>query len=308
MSRKYTAEEVVGLLRNRYADHQRYALFEQVANGTGWRARSWIDALVLHLWPSDGLMRVAFEVKVSRQDFLKELKNAQKNEWARQACNEFWFVAPKNVIKEQELPEGIGWMRPHGDTLAIVRHAQRKESEMGPEFVAAIARSIQKSMDRDDDKLKTKLLAEDESYKEAQRILKDLETFVRKNGKRAFELRHEGGVKKVLGEIASGDKAENEVRQIRHVLDGFQNRMTELFDAFLPVAYLSMVECDKLGNFIVDRYGSRDGVTTIAEKRALLAKPKRKRDHYHKDTAQRVVGAFDRMRRLKEKQDVRQQD
>lgn len=302
-SRKYKSAELVEMLRGRFDDLQRYALFEQVANGTGYNARSWVDAVVLYLWPSDGLLRCAFEVKVSRQDFLAELKNPKKNEWAREACHEFWFVAPKDVIKEQELPEGVGWMRPHGDKLVIVRHAKRSNAKLSEGFLASIARSVQKVVKADEKKIRKKVLSEDKDYNEALKFKSDVEAFVRSRGKRTYDMCMDGGVEKVLAEIAAGDKATVEASHIMDVLGSFQNNMAEIFEGFVPLAYMSMVETDKLGEFIVSRYGSDGEAPTIAEKRALLAKPKKQQGFYGRSGAKKIIGAFDRMKRMKERQD-----
>ena len=56
-------------------------------------ARSWSHPLV-----------TAYEVKVSRQDFLNDRK------WMdyRQYCNEFYFACPAGLIQPNELPEDVG--------------------------------------------------------------------------------------------------------------------------------------------------------------------------------------------------------
>jgi hypothetical protein len=70
-----TADDICRHLRRRYNDSLRYAIFFEVANGTGTHRRRTIDALVMELWPSDGLNLHALEIKVSRQDWLRELDN-----------------------------------------------------------------------------------------------------------------------------------------------------------------------------------------------------------------------------------------
>lgn len=251
-------------------------------------------------------MRSAFEVKVSRQDFLKELTNPEKNEWARKSCNEFWFVAPGDVIKEQELPEGVGWMKPRGDTLAIVRHAQRKQAEAGPELIAAIARSIQKAGRLDEAAVKSKILAEDKDHQRYKRITEELKAFIRKSGGGVYDLEKEGGVERILSEVMLDDKAAKERSQISSVTRSFQERMARLFDDFLVVAYMSMLECNKMGNFVVEKYGASEEVATMAEMRALLSKPNKGMGSYS-SSAKSIVSAFDRMRRLKGKQDAERQ-
>ena len=55
-----------------------YALFYEVANATGSAATRSADAIAMGLWPSRGLYLQGFEIKVSRSDWLSELKNPAK--------------------------------------------------------------------------------------------------------------------------------------------------------------------------------------------------------------------------------------
>lgn len=75
--RKWKATELVDMLRIKYSGME-CAVFEQVANGTGAYTDSWIDVATIDLWPSRGYVRRAFEVKVSRSDFLNEIANPKK--------------------------------------------------------------------------------------------------------------------------------------------------------------------------------------------------------------------------------------
>ncbi|MCJ7576485.1 MAG: hypothetical protein MUO80_07445, partial [Dehalococcoidia bacterium] len=122
------AEDLVKLIRQRYplnrADgYQKYVVMEQVPDGTGSYQGRWVDAVVFDLWPSKGLLRSAFEIKVSRSDFLRELANPVKYKWAVESFHEFWYVAPQDVIKSEELPANVGWLCPRAGKLAIKRRA-----------------------------------------------------------------------------------------------------------------------------------------------------------------------------------------
>jgi hypothetical protein len=65
-----------------------------------------------------------------------------------------------------------------------------------------------------------------------------------------------------------------------------------------------MVECDELGEFLVSHYGEqREQAITLAEKRAYLERKKKDRSAYVEGEARRILGAFDRMCRLKESND-----
>lgn len=62
----------------------------------------------MHLWPSSGFTRYAYEVKVSRSDFLREKKNPLKTRAAYLMSNYFSFVAPMGMIKPEEIPVEAG--------------------------------------------------------------------------------------------------------------------------------------------------------------------------------------------------------
>ncbi len=64
----------------------------------------------------DGLTQsVAYEIKTSRSDFLRDRKIANKHDGARALSNEFWFVAPPGVVKVEEVPDWAGLLEPAPD-------------------------------------------------------------------------------------------------------------------------------------------------------------------------------------------------
>lgn len=146
-SEKMKAPDIVQAIRDRFADRQRYAVLTELARSTGFAYRAtWIDVAVLNLWPSDGLLRCAYEVKVSRSDFIREIENPKKNEWARECFHEFSFVTAPGVVKsEDEIPEGAGWYVVGKGGMRRKKIAQRRSSpKLDDNLLAAIARSISK--------------------------------------------------------------------------------------------------------------------------------------------------------------------
>lgn len=93
-----------------------WALFFELRNGTGRKKKGirkkepprYIDALAINLWPSKNHRRIAYEIKVSRADFLKELKFPEKRAWATEISHQFYFVAPAGIININEVPDGCG--------------------------------------------------------------------------------------------------------------------------------------------------------------------------------------------------------
>jgi len=98
----------------------------------------------MDLWPSGKLSRYAFEIKVSRSDFLKELDQPDKRKWAMDISNEFWFVCAPDVAKNSEIPEGCGLMvcsKNAKNLRRVLRATYREAEDFSMIQVAAILRS-----------------------------------------------------------------------------------------------------------------------------------------------------------------------
>jgi hypothetical protein len=103
------AQEVVDLLRQ--YNHFNYKVFfvEEARLGAGYGASERrIDLLSINTQPSTGHKVIAYEVKVARADFVKDVKNAIKHKGARHYADQFFYVAPEGMIKPEELPTWAG--------------------------------------------------------------------------------------------------------------------------------------------------------------------------------------------------------
>lgn len=84
------------------------------------------DYLVMDTWGNYGLdvrrhPLLGFEIKVSRNDYLKEIKNLDKSAPFRSVCAEWYMVVSSPSIVRNDLPDGWGLMIPRGDGLACIR-------------------------------------------------------------------------------------------------------------------------------------------------------------------------------------------
>lgn len=72
------------------------------------------DAVHIGLWASRGAGIVEVcELKVSRADWLRELKEPKKAEAWWPYCHHFWLVVPhEGIVRDGELPKGWGLMMP----------------------------------------------------------------------------------------------------------------------------------------------------------------------------------------------------
>src|SRR5271165_406458 len=106
LERPVTTYEVVQYLRNKYpydGREKKWMSFEELRMGTGFAGQGngnsgqAIDYWVFDTWSHH--QRIAYEIKVSRSDFLKELKNPLKRRAALSISNYFYFVRVKGICK-----------------------------------------------------------------------------------------------------------------------------------------------------------------------------------------------------------------
>lgn len=141
-SKPVTSADIVGALARRYAPPG-WAFFEQVARGTGSKADGWADAMALSLWPSRGIELYGFEVKISRGDWLRELKNPAKADKIAVLCHRWWIVAAPGCVQASELPPNWGLIELRSGKLWDVVQATAiapKALDWG--FLAALLRRV----------------------------------------------------------------------------------------------------------------------------------------------------------------------
>jgi len=137
------------LLHGRYRPPE-WCLLGQVRNATGFMSRTrTADAIAMNTYPSRGLAVHGFEFKVSRADWLQELKNPGKAEDIALMCDYWWVVVEKEVVADGELPHGWGLLEPHGRGLRVRAEAAcmcdagvLRDRLMDRAFVAAILRRV----------------------------------------------------------------------------------------------------------------------------------------------------------------------
>lgn len=99
----------------------KYIALTQVASSTG-GANNIADVMILGAWHSSGNLLEGFEVKVSRADWLNEVKNPAKCLPSKQYCHKWWLViSDASMVKEGELPDDWGMMTVENGVLKIVK-------------------------------------------------------------------------------------------------------------------------------------------------------------------------------------------
>lgn len=106
-----TCSEVLSLLeRGIHASRSEWLFFRELKLGTGRRNGSLqrLDAFALNTLPHMAMKRVCYEVKLSRSDFLVELRHPLKRRVGMRYSNEFYFVTPSAMVTPAEIPPECG--------------------------------------------------------------------------------------------------------------------------------------------------------------------------------------------------------
>lgn len=111
-----------------------------------WQSIRIADYLVIDKYRSRQSMH-GFEIKVSRADWLSELRQPEKSEYWRRYCNYWWIVASdKTVVKPEELPRGYGLLVATSTMNSLrckVEPFHTESSDLPLDLVAGIAYAAQ---------------------------------------------------------------------------------------------------------------------------------------------------------------------
>lgn len=136
-------DELNALLKIKYAPPA-YAMLANVGDGTGANQSRWCDWLAMSLWPSRGLELIGIECKVSRADWIKELKQPEKAEAIARFCDRWYLaVGDSDIVKPGELPTNWGLLVAKGGKI----HTEKEAATLTPAqvdrcFLAAILRRV----------------------------------------------------------------------------------------------------------------------------------------------------------------------
>lgn len=119
-----------GLLRDRYPPPEWVMAFEVQAERDEGGLR-FADAVAFDTRKGAGMAVHGFELKISRADWLNEVKDPAKALPARSLCDYWWVVAGgPGIIERGELPPGVGLLVAEEAGFNVSVHAKRPR--LGP--------------------------------------------------------------------------------------------------------------------------------------------------------------------------------
>lgn len=129
----------------------RYTRAEHVKVTSGHDAARICDYMAIDLWTGYGIdsgpKLHGHEVKVSRSDWLTELRDPEKADAFARFCDYWWLVvSDKAIVRDGELPEGWGLMVAHGRSVRVAKAAALKPAEPMPRSLqATLTRAVTKT-------------------------------------------------------------------------------------------------------------------------------------------------------------------
>jgi hypothetical protein len=93
-----------------HASSSEWIFLRELRAGTGFQGSSAqrLDAFALNCLPHTSMKRICYEVKMSRADFLAEIKQPLKRRIGLRYSNEFYFVTPVGLLQHAEIPVECG--------------------------------------------------------------------------------------------------------------------------------------------------------------------------------------------------------
>lgn len=133
------SKEVIEKLKIHFSKENGFVFLEQVAATTGHSSR-FADAIVMNVWKSRFEI-IGIEVKVSRSDWLSEIKNPAKADKIFQYCDSWYIATPADLVRNGELPRSWGLLEIKNDKVFNrVPCARNVHKALDDYFVASIIR------------------------------------------------------------------------------------------------------------------------------------------------------------------------
>lgn len=122
----FTTAEVNQMLWNKYTEKGEHVFLFDVPDVVGLHQSRRCDGIAIGMWGSSGRLIEGFEVKVSRSDWLRELKHVNKADPFIERCDRWWLVTGSaSIAKFDEIPAVWGWMTATKSGLRIQKPAHK---------------------------------------------------------------------------------------------------------------------------------------------------------------------------------------
>lgn len=193
-----TSDKIKKILLQKYSK-KNYLCFTEMPTVTGHKKKNYIDFYTIGVWKNDSI--VGYEIKISRQDFLQDVRDFKNKQGAAlRATEQYYYICPWELIQPNEVPENVGlcWVN-KGYKIVTKKEAPfRPKEDLPAEFIKSLLRKnatkvkrtnypikylFEEMSENDMDKLVDKMVKEKLDRQSSWRI--DSEVKRKVNGERA---------------------------------------------------------------------------------------------------------------------------
>lgn len=224
------SDHIKTLLANKYGrnDGSRadaWVFLTEVRNATGYPGSTrYADGLAMCMWPSQGFEVHGFEIKISRSDWLSELKNPKKADEIMQYCDRWWLVAPKDVLKDDELPKGWGFIQASAKKLTTKIQAPKLDVvDMDAPFVASLLRSATEGVIPRETLQAEVTKARDEAYQHHEKTIEKVETKLKEYRDLVEDFEKNTGITVLGHSWETKDKATERIQKYAKIIAFIEN-------------------------------------------------------------------------------------
>lgn len=122
---EFNTPQVEDMIERKFAENGEYIVLFDCPDSVGMKQERRCDAVALGMWGRTEYTVNGFEIKVSRGDWLRELKQPKKSDPFIDKVDKWWLVTGNiTVAKPEEIPDYWGWMNATGSGLRIMRPAK----------------------------------------------------------------------------------------------------------------------------------------------------------------------------------------
>jgi len=127
-------------------EHWAFFVEQRVGTGYGKDSQQSFDAWAINYSKGKRNVTRCYELKISRSDFLHEIKKPLKRRAGLRLSNEFYFIVPTDLVRKEEIPPECGLMYVDDDGKpTVIIEAPYRESFPTWQFVASVCRRLDAS-------------------------------------------------------------------------------------------------------------------------------------------------------------------
>jgi len=242
---------IIDLLRGRFPERE-YIIMEEVRDNAGFDAGRSADFIAVNTWPSRGLAIHGLEMKASRSDWLRELKDPRKAESILKFCDYFWLLTKSDdVARLEEIPSNWGWLSVKGEKLQCKKDAPKLEPRELTRgfFIAMLKRSSDKTnyVHRDsikDEITKAKESAEqmkgyrvEQMQKERDELAKRIYDFEKASGVKLDRWKDQTKIGEAVAFLSNGGvpEIEQDLKRLESRAKEIHNQISHVLNSLNPV-------------------------------------------------------------------------